>query len=418
MPGAANFTATFRNDALQIAVSAPRRKPVIVFAGLWTGGWCLTVCVLALDLLRHPDMDLEQNALRLAIWLAAGPTVGFALLWMALGQKETISIDGAAVRLDRHVGPWRRTRYIDPYSIVSIGYRKARARGWLDIAAVVRPWRGDLGRVFIDTSRRRYAFGDVLTDAEADEAVRLIRGRLAHTRTDPAAGAPAPAPSRTRSALAAAGSAILAAAVIWPAMTLPYRLALVDRSICFANDSIPPASPIDVRQFSREARLHFVGLDGIRPEQLADVAAHFRTRYRVSAVVGSADRQVDAYDSRRRQVDAGRVVAALDRMYPDRETIVVAVTDRDMFIPGFGWRYAFSYRTGGRLAVVSTARMDRGCLGLLPAGADRQAARLRKMVGKNVGVLYFKLPLSADRRSLLYAHVGGPQELDVMSEVF
>jgi hypothetical protein len=44
--------------------------------------------------------------------------------------------------------------------------------------------------------------------------------------------------------------------------------------------------------------------------------------------------------------------------------------------------------------------------------------RLRKMVGKNIGVLYFGLPLSNDPRSLLYANIGGPQELDVMSGIF
>jgi hypothetical protein len=33
-------------------------------------------------------------------------------------------------------------------------------------------------------------------------------------------------------------------------------------------------------------------------------------------------------------------------------------------------------------------------------------------------VLYYGLPLSQDPRSLVYASVGGPQELDVMSESF
>jgi hypothetical protein len=75
-------------------------------------------------------------------------------------------------------------------------------------------------------------------------------------------------------------------------------------------------------------------------------------------------------------------------------------------------------RRQSRLAVVSTARMERGCLGLFAASEHRQAARLRKMIGKNVGALYFGLPLSSDPRSLMYAYIGGPQELDRMSEVF
>jgi hypothetical protein len=100
---------------------------------------------------------------------------------------------------------------------------------------------------------------------------------------------------------------------------------------------------------------------------------------------------------------------------PSRRVYLVPL---DMYIPSFPWRYAFSYRRQDRLAVVSTARMDRGCLGLFTAGKERRLARLRKMVGKNLGVLYFGLPLSDDPRSLLYANIGGPQELDVMSEIF
>jgi hypothetical protein len=39
-------------------------------------------------------------------------------------------------------------------------------------------------------------------------------------------------------------------------------------------------------------------------------------------------------------------------------------------------------------------------------------------VSTGVRVLYYGLPLSQDPRSLVYASVGGPQELDVMSESF
>lgn len=45
-------------------------------------------------------------------------------------------------------------------------------------------------------------------------------------------------------------------------------------------------------------------------------------------------------------------------------------------------------------------------------------ARLRKMVGKNIGVLFFRLPLSDDPRSMMYGSIGGPQELDTMLEEF
>ena len=57
-------------------------------------------------------------------------------------------------------------------------------------------------------------------------------------------------------------------------------------------------------------------------------------------------------------------------------------------------------------------------MGLWPADDVRLTARLRKMVGKNIGIMYFGLEMSSDPLSMLYANIGGPQELDAMSDRF
>ncbi|MEX2147153.1 MAG: hypothetical protein WED01_09100, partial [Candidatus Rokuibacteriota bacterium] len=71
-----------------------------------------------------------------------------------------------------------------------------------------------------------------------------------------------------------------------------------------------------------------------------------------------------------------------------------------------------------RYAVVSSARLARGCLGLVQASDEQRLSRLRKMVTKNIGMLYFQLPASEDPRSVLYGRIGGPQEFDRMTEDF
>jgi predicted Zn-dependent protease len=411
------LTATFHEDALHVTLVAPRRISVVLFTVLWTCGWCLTVGVLALDMLRHPDIELERNALWLAFWLLAGPVVGFVLLWMAAGQREVVRVDGGAVHIERWAGPFRRTRTFDARSIRSIGYRDPLPRRALDIAPIAQFWRGALGRVIIDTPWRQHAFGDALSNDEAHEVVALLQARLAHIPIV-APDRPAPATTTRMRYVAAAGAAVLATMLVWPAIVLPMRLAVIDRAICFSDDSVPPANPSNVDGSRPGRRLHLVALDGVRAEQLEATAERFRTRHRLLVEVAPARAGEDAYDPGRRQVNAAKVLNALARLYPDAGSVVIAVTDRDMYIPGYGWRYAFSYRGQRRLAVVSTARMERGCLGLFAASEHRQATRLRKMIGKNIGVLYFGLPLSHDPRSLMYAYVGGPQELDVMSEIF
>lgn len=414
MPATQTFTATFHEDAQVITIAGRRRMPARLFAILWACGWSLTVAVSALDLVRHPDMDLERNALWLGFWLIAGGAIGFVLLWQASGQREIVSVNGRTVRIAWHAGPFWRTRAIDVSSIRHLGYRKLpRHRSFAPIAAF---WRGDLGHVVIETPRRVLTFGAALSEPDAAQVIELLRARLAHVPL--AAGHHVPHVMPSRHYLASAGAAVIAGMVVWPALTVPLQLALVDRAICFAGDPIPPVNPADVRGIRPGKRVQLVGLDDVRTERLEQVAQELRTTHRAPISVATARVASAAYDAHRRQLNAASILDALERTYPARESVVIAVTDRDMYIPAYGWRYAFSFRSRGRLAIVSTARMERGCLGLFAANEQRQRARLRKMIGKNLGVLYFGLPLSQDPRSLMYAHVGGPQELDVMSEVF
>src|SRR5687768_5435192 len=174
------FTATFREDALHVTLTAPRRISVLLLTILWSCGWCLTVGVLSLAMLRHPDFELESNAVWLALWLLAGPLVGFVLLWIAAGQQEVVRVDGGAVHIVRQAGPFRRTQTIDALSIRDIVFRAPLRRHPLNIAPIAQFWNGAMGRVVIETARRQYAFGDALTDDEVQEVVALLRGRLVH----------------------------------------------------------------------------------------------------------------------------------------------------------------------------------------------------------------------------------------------
>jgi hypothetical protein len=40
------------------------------------------------------------------------------------------------------------------------------------------------------------------------------------------------------------------------------------------------------------------------------------------------------------------------------------------------------------------------------------------MVAKNIGIMYFGLPISQDPMSVLYGQIGGVEELDRMTEYF
>jgi predicted Zn-dependent protease len=201
----------------------------------------------------------------------------------------------------------------------------------------------------------------------------------------------------------------------------PVRLAITDRPICFYDDSIVPRHPIDVSSMHPAGRVSIVPIEDFPVDRATAIAEHFRTRFGVAIDVAPAMAWPEgAYVEGRRQMDSAMMLTRLESTYATtgQPVVVIGLTTRDMFNPEVNWAYVFSYRRKNRVAVVSPARMDRGCMGVFQADDDRIMARLRKMVGKNIGIVYFGLAMSADPASMLYAYIGGPQELDAMSEKF
>lgn len=123
----------------------------------------------------------------------------------------------------------------------------------------------------------------------------------------------------------------------------------------------------------------------------------------------------------RQQLVAEELVDLMKRAYPDLandpQAVLIGITADDMYIRESRWRFAFSRRQEGRFAVVSSARMDPVFLGG-PADDELLHIRLRKMISKNVGIMYYGLPQSKDRRSVLFGPILGLDDLDSIGEDF
>jgi len=123
----------------------------------------------------------------------------------------------------------------------------------------------------------------------------------------------------------------------------------------------------------------------------------------------------------RQQLVAEELVELIKRAYPDlandAQAVLIGITADDMYIRESQWRFAFSRRQEWRFAVVSSARMDPVFFGG-PADDDLLHIRLRKMISKNLGIMYFGLPQSKDRRSVLYGPILGLDDLDSIGEDF
>jgi len=123
-------------------------------------------------------------------------------------------------------------------------------------------------------------------------------------------------------------------------------------------------------------------------------------------------------DTKRRQLDAEKCLDYIRKKHPglwaDPSAILVAVTSRDIFIRSFGWDYAENYRQNSRFAIVSSARLQPALL-LNRRNPEWLASRRKKMLTKNLAILYFDLPMSSDYTSLLSGGILSGTEVDFMT---
>lgn len=177
----------------------------------------------------------------------------------------------------------------------------------------------------------------------------------------------------------------------------------------------------DVRERGKE-KLYFVPLNNYPPASVAKLVNFCKQKTGVQPIVTEpVPFALTTVDKRRQQVIAEEAVELMKHKYPDLvndpNAVVIGLTDEDMFIRDRNWQYAFGYWRQRRFGVVSSARMNPANLGG-SANDVLTESRLRKMLLKNIGVLFYLYPTNYDPRSVLYEGVNGVEDLDKMSEDF
>jgi cytochrome c-type biogenesis protein CcmH/NrfG/predicted Zn-dependent protease len=169
-------------------------------------------------------------------------------------------------------------------------------------------------------------------------------------------------------------------------------------------------------------KLYFVPLSKFAAASLTKLAKSCKQKTGIEVIVTQpVPFALDTVDKRRQQVVAEEAISLMKLRYPDLASdpnaIVIGVTDEDLFVRREDWQFAFCYRMLGRFAVVSSARMNPANLGG-SANDLLTESRMRKMLLKNIGILYYHLPVNHDPKSVLYEDVGEVADLDKMGEDF
>jgi tetratricopeptide (TPR) repeat protein len=169
-------------------------------------------------------------------------------------------------------------------------------------------------------------------------------------------------------------------------------------------------------------KLYFVPVDGFSNHLLTRLISHYKLKTGIDATATEPlSLALPTIDPGRRQLIAEEVIELMKRSYPklaaDPNVVLIALTDEDMYIRQRTWQFAFSYRTQGRFSVISSARMNPANLGE-SANEDLLEQRMRKMVLKDIGILYYLFATNNDPKSVLYSDVCGLEDLDNMTEDF
>ena len=176
--------------------------------------------------------------------------------------------------------------------------------------------------------------------------------------------------------------------------------------------------PISKQSLNGSGKLYLVPLGEFSKLVAEELASYYKTKYGISAeTLPTVHIPPSARNAERQQLIAEEAVDLVRRVNSEisgnPNAILIGLTTEDMYISQYDWRFSFSWREQGKYAVVSSGRMNLGNV-----SDDEIRKRFRKMVTKNVGILYFHLPQSDNPRSVLYRNVGGIRELDYMGEEF
>ena len=126
------------------------------------------------------------------------------------------------------------------------------------------------------------------------------------------------------------------------------------------------------------------------------------------------------YDSSREQSEANILVGGVSEWFfrSDEEATIIAITPFDLYDryqPETAYVLGRTWWPDRRGGIVSTYRMDPQLEGQ-PANDDLYYSRVRKLVTNLIGVMHYGLAASGDPASPLYDGIGGPGDLDWMSE--
>lgn len=183
----------------------------------------------------------------------------------------------------------------------------------------------------------------------------------------------------------------------------------------------PPAPASELRGSGSVYVVQFGTVQSVSVTRLLeDFYKHYGLQLRLLPTISPPDW---ARNVPRKQLVAEDLVTAMRLAYPTQAaepgSVMIGITDEDMYISALNWTYAFSFRSEERFAVISTAHLSEpgeDSDNDKPVSADVLQKRAAKALTRDVGILHYRLQPSNSYSSILYRYIDEPSDLDGVGE--
>ena len=215
-----------------------------------------------------------------------------------------------------------------------------------------------------------------------------------------------------------------------PADALPYRDYQLNTTQACAGEAISSCLPaqheldgVSQRFCEGEGRrLCIVPMGQVDAELVVSLVDYYEERYGLPiTIIEPAEVAEDIVNEQRGQVPVDELIFRMQLhvadSFQDPDIVLIGLTPLDLYNPFHhaAWIFGIQLTAENPVAVISTFRMDPVVWGRWP-NSELLETRLRKMLSRYIGVLYYQLPESSDSLSPVFNGIGGLDDLDAMSE--
>lgn len=178
-----------------------------------------------------------------------------------------------------------------------------------------------------------------------------------------------------------------------------------------------PRAPLNVR-------VYFVPIGNLAYVDIQSLVRYYQQRFGLTVTpLPAIALDGYAFNLNRKQNEAERLIQSMQAGYPDLardgRSILIGITEVDIYTSSERWTYAFAFRNGKRFAVVSGARMDLPHFEFgVPTDASMLHRNLAKMLSREIGFLYYGLPVSSNPRSVVGPTLDSTEDLNQRGEDF